>query len=135
MWISDTTYALKLVKAKISPGANLNYINDLYFEHYFQKVEKEVWMLSKERIIADVKLTKKSKVYGFFAKRYSSRSNYVINKTLPPSFYNADNSVNIEDSSSLKSEDYWKAKRSEKLSYQEKNIDLNDRFFKQFIFF
>ena len=136
MWINDTTYALKLVKAKISPGANLNYINDLYFEHHFKKVQKEVWMLFKERIIADVKLTKKSKVYGFFAKRYSSRSNYVINKKLPQSFYNQDNSVNVEDGSGMKNEEYWKTKRPEKLSPQEKNIGLmidslnNTPFFK-----
>ena len=31
----------KLVKAKISPGANLNYINDLYFEHTLKKFKRK----------------------------------------------------------------------------------------------
>jgi hypothetical protein len=32
MWIHDTTYAIKRFSANISPDANLNYIQDFYFE-------------------------------------------------------------------------------------------------------
>src|SRR5690606_34946846 len=44
MWIHDTTYAVKEIKASLSPWANINYVQDLYFEQKFDEVEKEVWM-------------------------------------------------------------------------------------------
>jgi hypothetical protein len=50
MWINDTTYAIKQIKANISPWANINYVQDLYLEHNFDQVEKEVWMLTEEKI-------------------------------------------------------------------------------------
>jgi len=136
MWINDTTYALKLFKAKISPGSNLNYIQDLYFEHEFLRVEKEVWMLGSEKIIADVRLNKESKAYGFFARRYSSRSDFVINKPKDNLFYLSENTVEITDGAKNRKEDFWEKKRSKPLSTQEKSIDLmidslnNDPFFK-----
>src|SRR3989338_3880946 len=46
MWIHDTTYAVKNIKASISPWANINYVQALYLEHHFDQVEKEVWMLT-----------------------------------------------------------------------------------------
>ena len=49
MWIHDTTYAVKQFKASLSGDANINFIQDIYFEHYFDMVAPEVWMLTKEK--------------------------------------------------------------------------------------
>ena len=123
MWIHDTTYAVKSIKASISPWANINYVQDLYFEQEFDQVEKEVWMMTRESMIVDLKITKKSAVYGFFARKVSSRKQFVINKEKEAEFYNADNTVEYTDSALLRSEKYWLNHRHEPLSIQEIGIE------------
>lgn len=59
MYIHDTTYAVKEIKAKISPGANINYLQDLFIKQKFEQVDKEVWMMTFEETMADLKVTKK----------------------------------------------------------------------------
>lgn len=136
MWIHDTTYAVKQFKANISPWVNINYVQDLYIEHHFDQVAPEVWMLTSEKMIADLKITKKTKVYGFFGRRNSTRTNYVINEKHEDEFYRSDNTVEFEDGALERSDEYWAKIRHEPLSPQEQGIDemvdsLNNlRFFK-----
>lgn len=136
MWIHDTTYAVKSFKANISPWTNINYVQDLYIEHVFELVAPEVWMLTSEKMIADLKITKKSEVYGFYGRRHSTRTKYVINEVRPTEFYKSNSTVEVQDSASNRSKEYWAEIRHEPLSEQEAGIDemidsLNDlRFFK-----
>ncbi len=122
MWIHDTTYAIKLIKASIASDANLNYIQDLYLEHRFDQVEKEVWMLKEEKLIADIKLMQKTKVYGIYARKNSTRSNYVINSTRPPEFYTTGNAIQVMDSAKIRPESYWQSVRTEQLTKQQEGI-------------
>ena len=136
MWIHDTTYAVKTIKASISPWANINYVQDLYLEHHFDQVEKEVWMLTEEKMIIDLKITKKTEVYGFYGRKYTSRRNFAINKKYPDDFYKTDNTVEFEEGAMTRDDAYWAAHRHIPLSIQEQGIDnmtdsLNaDPFFK-----
>jgi len=122
IWIHDTTYAIKRISASISPGANLNYITDFYFEQEFEQVEKEVWMMVEEKLIADIRLTQDSKLYGLFGRKYSSRKNITINHKREEAFYKSDNTVEFLDSAKLRSDSYWEENRHVKLSEQEGNI-------------
>jgi len=122
MWIHDTTYAIKRFSASISPGANLNFITDFYFEQEFEQVEKEVWMMVEEKLIADIRVTENSKLYGLFGRKYSSRRNITINQKREEEFYKSDNTVEFLDSAKLRSDDYWNKERHVKLSAQEGNI-------------
>lgn len=136
MWIHDTTYAVKQFKANISGDANINYIQDMYFEHYFDMVAPEVWMLTEEKMIADVNISENSKVYGFYGRKYSSRRNFKINEKRPPEFYRVQETVQTDIEASSRSEEYWKEKRHKELSLQEERIELmvdslnNDPYFK-----
>ncbi len=136
MWIHDTTYAIKQFSIDISPWANINYIQALHIEHEFEQVAPEVWMLTSEKMIADLKITKKSDIYGFFGRRHSTRTNFVINQARPDEFYKSSSTVEILDSAEHRSEAYWATIRHEPLSVQEQGIDnmidsLNElRFFK-----
>jgi hypothetical protein len=123
MWIHDTTYAIKQFKANIAPDANLNFITDMYFEHKFDMVAPEVWMLTEERMIADVNITQKSKLYGLYGRKYASRKNFVINKEKPVEFYRADDAVITEVGANTRSDDYWAKHRHKTLSRQEEKID------------
>ncbi len=122
MWINDTTYAVKQIKASISPDANLNYIQNFYFEHVFDQVQNEVWMLTEERLILEFRLTEESKVLGMFGRKYSKRSDFVINQAKDNSFY-TDNSVEMSDSAKLRSAEYWQSNRPITLNVQEKHIE------------
>lgn len=136
MWINDTTYAVKLFKAKLSPWANINYVQDMYMEHHFAQVKPEVWMLTEEKMILDLKVTKGTKLYGFYGRKYSSRKNFVINQDRPDDFYKSDFTVELADSAKIRGKDYWIAHRHIPLNEQENGIDqmvdsLNrDPFFK-----
>lgn len=135
MWIHDTTYAIKQFSADISPWANINYVQGLHIEHYFHQVAPEVWMLTSEKMIADIKITKKSSIYGFYGRRHSTRVNYVINEARPDDFYKENSTVVIEEGAESRSDAYWAEIRHEPLSVQEQGIDnmidsLNElRFF------
>lgn len=122
MWINDTTYAVKQIKASISPDANLNYIQNFYFEHFFNQVEKEVWMLNEERLIIEFKLTEESKIPGVFGRKYSKRSDYIINEAKENPFYST-NSVEISDSAKIRPAEYWMGNRPLTLNVQEKHIE------------
>lgn len=136
MWIHDTTYAVKKFSASMSASANINYIQDLYFEHHFDQVAKEVWMLTKEKMIVDVKITKNTAVYGFYGRKFSSRTNFKINEERPLDFYKSNNTVAFSDSAKIRTADYWAANRHDTLNHQEQGIEnmidsLNDMpFFK-----
>lgn len=136
MWINDTTYAVKSFKAKLSPWANINYVQDLYMEHHFDQILPEVWMLTEEKMILDLKVTKGTKLYGFYGRKYSSRKNFVINKDRPEDFYKSEFTVELADSAKIRDKAYWIAHRHIPLNDQENGIDnmvdsLNhDPFFK-----
>lgn len=136
MWIHDTTYAIKQIKATLSPWANVNYVQDLYFEQEFQQVEKEVWMQVREKMIVDLKITRKTEIYGFYARKLSSRKDFVINERHSDEFYKSDNTVEYADSAMSRSPEYWSKHRHEPLSEQELGIDQmvdslnNTAFFK-----
>lgn len=135
MWIHDTTYAVKRVSMDVSPWANINYIQALHIEKEFDQVAPEIWMLTSEKMVADLKITKKSNVYGFFGRRHSTRTNFVINQARPDAFYRTGTTVEILDSADHRSDEFWAEIRHEPLSFQEQGIDnmidsLNDlRFF------
>lgn len=136
MWIHDTTYAVKHFKANVAPWANINFVQDLYLEHKFDQVAPEVWMLTEERMIADIKLTRKTKIYGLYGRRHSFRRNFVINEPRPPNFYNSQNTVEVVDGANDRSNEWWAKVRHEPLSQQEEGIDQmidslnNDPYFK-----
>lgn len=123
MWIHDTTYAVKEFSMNVAPWANINYVQDLYIEHHFEQVEHEVWMLTEERMIADLKLTKGTELYGFYGRRYSTRKNFVINKERPAEFYASNSTVEIEEGADQRSDEYWAKVRHTPLSTQEEGID------------
>ena len=122
-WIHDTTYAIKQFKANIAKDANINFILDMYFEHNFDMVAPEVWMLTEERMIADINLAQGSKIYGFYGRKYSSRKNFLINEKRPDAFYKTDEKVQTVLGADWRSEEYWKEKRHKPLTLQEERIN------------
>lgn len=122
MWIHDTTYAVKSFKGRISESANINYVQQLYLEQNFEQVEKEVWMMTEEKMFVDINFTKNTKLNGFYGRKYSSRTNFKINKKEEETFYNSNNAVEVLDSATIRPVEYWEAHRHKPLSQKETNI-------------
>jgi hypothetical protein len=124
MWVHDTTYAIKTWTASVADIANINYVNGFYLEQKFDQVEKEVWMLTVDKLIVDLKVREKSKVLGFFGRKLTTRMNFVINTPHDPSFYRTSENVVVLEDAEGKSEEYWLENRHVPLSMQEHNIDV-----------
>lgn len=123
MWINDTTYAVKSMTGNISEKANINFVNNLYFEQEFNLVAPEVWMLTSEKLIVDLKYVEQSKTLGMFARKHSSRKYFLINEEHPTDFYKSDNTVEVHPEAKNRSDEYWEEHRHLPLSNQEKGID------------
>jgi hypothetical protein len=135
MWIHDTTYAVKQFKADISPGVNINYVQGMHLEHNFDMVAPEVWMLTEEKMIVDLKITRKTGVYGFFGRRKSTRKNFKVNEPYPNDFYRTDNTVEMLEGADNRDDAYWAEARHEPLSKTEAGIDIMIDSLKEVRFF
>ncbi|MFK7786815.1 MAG: DUF5686 family protein [Crocinitomicaceae bacterium] len=135
MWIHDTTYAVKSFTADISPGVNINYVQGMHLEHNFDLVAPEVWMLTEEKMIVDLKIARKTGVYGFFGRRKSTRKNFKVNEPYPNEFYRTDNTVEMVEGADERDEAYWAEARHEPLSTTEAGIDMMIDSLKEVRFF
>jgi hypothetical protein len=80
-------------------------------------------MLTKEKMIVDINITKNSKTYGFFGRKLATRKDFIINSSRPDEFYKTDNTVEFADSAKLRSREYWNLRRHAPLSESEQGID------------
>src|SRR5690554_63149 len=97
MWIHDTTYAVKQWSATVAEDANINYVNGFYLEQEFEQVEKEVWMMTSDKLIVDLKALENSKLLGFYGRKLTTRRNFIINTPFELDFYRTSENVVIEE--------------------------------------
>ncbi len=119
-WVNDTTYAIKEISAEILKSANINFISELKVHHEYEEVEREVWMLVKEDLLADFTLFEKET--GFYGKKNTSYKNFVINQPKDPEFYAGPEQVIIESQVNEKSEQYWNEVRHETLTEKQQSV-------------
>jgi hypothetical protein len=122
MWVNDSTFAITKMTGIISPGANINYIQSLKFEHEFSLINKKTWILRSEKIMIDANIKKNKSLYGMFIHRNSSRKNFVINDGKPDDFYRTDYTVEILENAKERDDEYWKIHRHSPLQKQETGI-------------
>ncbi|MFB6257891.1 MAG: DUF5686 family protein [Flavobacteriales bacterium] len=120
MWVDDTTYAIKRVKARIADEANINFVDSLEVTQDYQQVKKEVWMLKKDQLLIDFNVS--DKAWGFYGRKTTSYEDFKINKPEKPEFYRGMEDVIVKDSANDRSDSYWKENRHMPLSEDEKRI-------------
>jgi len=131
MWIHDTTYALKEIKATLSSVANINFINGMYIDQQFSQVQKEVWMMTDEHLLVDLKLTRNTKLFGILVRKTTNRSKFKINVQHPPEFYKSNSTIVTEDGAENRDQAYWDSVRHMPLNKTEQGvIDMNDSLHK-----
>lgn len=124
MLINDTTFAVKEFKANLSAVANVNFINGMYIEQYYDQVENEVWMQTHERLVIDLNLVKDAKTPGLYLRKSSSRYNFKINEVHSTDFYNSNSSSGVLEGARNRSDAYWDSIRRTPLSLKEENINI-----------
>ncbi len=120
VWITDTTYAVKEVKAQIAEDANINFVQYLEVEQTYEQVENEVWMLTKDKLFADIYLTEST--MGIYGRKTTSYKNFKINKPKADEFYQGGQNIFIADDVNDKSEEFWLKNRHDSLSAKEQQI-------------
>jgi hypothetical protein len=123
MWITDSTYAVKRVIAEIPDHVNINYISSFKVEQNFDFIDSTVWMVTNEKVFAEFKLFnefKTQKLLGVYVRKTTSRNKIIINDPHEFDFYTSD--VELSDSASNRSNEYWNIARHDSLSNQEAGV-------------
>jgi len=120
MWIADTTYAIQRLEMTMPTDVNLNFVQTFSVIQEYTQVDKKYWMMSKNKLIIDFALGKKT--IGMYGRKTTLYDNFIINKPKNPKFYSITNNLRVEDSASDRSNKYWDSIRQEPLSKEEKNI-------------
>jgi hypothetical protein len=82
-------------------------------------------MLSRDRLVVDFKIDeyrKKSLTVGFYGRKTTSYTNFVINKPHTEDFYNLLDNILVLDSADKRDDAYWTKNRIDTLSKNEKQI-------------
>lgn len=120
IWVNDTTYAIKKVEATIAEDANINFVNELTVAQEYDQVDKEVWMLVKDKLVIDFALT--NQTIGFYGRKTATYKDFVVNQPKEKSFFSNEENIVINDDATDKAEMYWDSARHETLSDREKLI-------------
>jgi hypothetical protein len=115
----DTNYVVKKDEMTVNADINLNFVKDLRIVQNFDKVEEGGWLLSKDEISMDFGLSKKG--MGIFGQRTVSSKNFVLNQPKPDDFYKGEDKV-LEDSATMRSDNYWDKVRHSELTRSEKSV-------------
>ncbi|MBK5284228.1 MAG: hypothetical protein JJE25_02405, partial [Bacteroidia bacterium] len=122
LWIHDTTFAVKKVNMRMSPDANINFVEDIAIvqEYVFLNGVDSVWMKKKDIYVVD--FLSRNEGMGFIGRKTASYKDFVINQPKPDSFFDTGEDVTISDSAMFKDEEFWLNSRHDSLSKQEKAV-------------
>jgi hypothetical protein len=120
IWINDSTWGVKRFEMSISKDANINFINGFSFAQEFVFIDS-VWMLEKDRMVADVAL--KEKTMGGYGRKTTSYKNFVINKPKEDKFFKLGENTIVQDGSTDRSAEYWASARHDTLSKNEEMVE------------
>lgn len=120
MLIAHGDYALYRTDAKVMPGANLNFINNLRIQQEMNYLSSdESWFPAKTRVFVETAKPGKESV-GIFLKYYSSAKNIQVNKPIEATKFGKE--ITVLDSATEKDEAFWNKNRHDSLTTAEKKM-------------
>lgn len=121
MWINDTTYAVRKIQAGFADEINLNFVRAFEVKQEYNEVDKEVWMLTRDELTADLNVTEKETI-GLYGRRLATYKNFTINSPKEDEFYEGPERVKVLRDPESETDAYWEENRHEELSAQEQTI-------------
>lgn len=119
-WVHDTTFAIKKLQLRIADDANINFIKDLVLNQEYERVDNDVWMISKDKVFIDFNLADKKA--GFFGRKSTSFKNFKFNNQVDSKIFDEVNDIIVQKDATEKDNEYWKTARHDTLSTKEKSI-------------
>lgn len=119
-WIHDTTFAVRKIDMRIVDDANINFIKDLAVVKEYSRVDGLHWMLSREMLVVDFAATKEG--MGLIGRRSASYRNFNINTPIEEPIFSGSENIVVDDSSTLKGNEFWLEARHDSLSLREQKI-------------
>lgn len=120
MWVNDTTYAIKSIEAGISEGVNINFIHGFWVKQEFKKIDGKYWMLSKDQLVVDFNITKKT--MGMYGRKTTTYKNIKVNFPRDDEYYSGVEDVVVDENANQKDEEFWEKHRHDTLQTNEKEI-------------
>lgn len=118
--IDHANYSLYKIEAKISPSANLNFINNVKIEQELAELEDtEIFMPIKSRIAVETAKLGKNGMGGLL-KYYTSSKNIKINQKIEDKIFQK--SIVMMPNATQKDEVYWEQNRHDPLTTSEQKM-------------
>ena len=124
VWIDTTRLGLLKINAQIDRRANINFVESIHLEQYWEDVEgsdpvrpARLPVLTQLLIDSDRPVPNAP---GVLVRFYTSADNIEVNKPLPPGFYEP--ALELADNYREDSPDYWKNARPLNLSPEELRV-------------
>ncbi len=136
MWVADSVYAIKQISMRMRTGEDVNLVQTISLYNEFIPVKDSVWMLKKEQI--SIHFARPGKAPALVARKTATYKNFVVNEheaVIDSVFKSTTKDVTIDDSATIRSEQYWQQIRHDSLSVSEKQVyDMIDTLSKMHIF-
>lgn len=116
MYVDNKTFGVSKIHLEMAEKANVNFLKWLIIDQKYS-LRDSIWQMDKEKIFMDINPLNKS--YGFYVKKKTIWTNYVINEAKPDNFYNNADPIIVADSAYEKGAELLDKYRSEPLTKQE----------------
>jgi hypothetical protein len=119
LWIDTLTLGLSKVKAKMSEGANLNFIRKMSWEQDYIFQENR-WLLKSQQSLIDLNMT--GKKIGKYAKINSVYSNFQLNREFANDDWTSNRDLSFEKEVVSLTDNQWKLLRPDSLLPRELEV-------------
>ena len=116
MWIDTLSLGLKQIEAKISEGANINYIRKMNFLQIFDLVEKK-WVQTRNESVTDMSFTGGG--MGFYGRVTIINHDFEFAESWPDDVWTSRRDLSFAEGSNDVLEEVWVDKRPEPLVERE----------------
>ena len=139
-WVHDSTFAIQKMSLRLSPDANINFVENLSMIQEYHMINDSTWFLWKDKFVLDMSPMGKESL-GFIGRKTTTYRNIVVNDTSVVKELDKNKimeEVIVLDDALHKSKEFWSESRHEELTKNEaaiiKMIDTltNSKVFQRF---
>lgn len=123
-WIADSSYAVQKMNLRLSPTANVNFIEKLSLVQEFQRVGDSVWFLAKDKFVADFSVLGKKSI-SFIGRKTTTYREIQLDHPSVTAELNEDKlpeSVVMSKVAMDRPDSFWTSSRHEALNRNEQAI-------------
>jgi Family of unknown function (DUF5686) len=123
-WIADTSYAVQKMNLRLSPTANVNFIEKLSLVQEFQLIGDSTWFLAKDKFVADFSVLGKKSI-SFIGRKTTTYKSILINNPVVSRTLTGEKlpeSVEITGVAMDRTDSFWNSNRHEALNRNEQAI-------------